>query len=217
MRLFQFAYSPFAAKVRRCLELKGLACEAVEVPYLDRRELVEVTGGSVHVPVLVDGEEVVKDSARITAYLDRRYPPSLRSDALAVVLESWADELLEEVAFKVACPGIEDKVAALNGREDARAMFRLVKERRYGPGCIEAWRREAEERSEALVALLAPVGRVVAARPFLLGEAPSLADAAVYGQLYMVESAVPGYIPARLPALRDYWERVRSAGPAQVR
>jgi glutathione S-transferase len=37
MRLFQFSYSPFAAKVRACLELKGVAFEPVEVPYLDRR------------------------------------------------------------------------------------------------------------------------------------------------------------------------------------
>ena len=32
MRLFQFAYSPFAAKVRVCLKLQQLECERVEVP-----------------------------------------------------------------------------------------------------------------------------------------------------------------------------------------
>ena len=29
MKLFQFAYSPYAAKVRKCLELKGLAGKAI--------------------------------------------------------------------------------------------------------------------------------------------------------------------------------------------
>ncbi|HUK65931.1 MAG TPA: glutathione S-transferase family protein [Anaeromyxobacteraceae bacterium] len=213
MRLFQFSYSPFAAKVRRCLELKGLAYEAVEVPYLDRRELVASTGGYAHVPVLVDAGEVVTDSARITAYLDRRYPPSLRSDPESVLVEQWADNLLEDAAFKVACPGLEDRMAAWNGREDARAIFRLMKERRYGLGCIERWRREAEGRCEELVAMLGPVVALVAERPFLLGGAPTLADASVYGQLFMIEAAAPGFIPARLPALRDWWERVRSAAP----
>ena len=213
MRLFQFSYSPFAAKVRRCLELKGLAHEVVEVPYLDRRELVALTGGYAQVPVLVDGERVVTDSAHITAYLDQHYPFSLRRNPLSVLLEQWADGPLEELAFKVACPGLEERMAALFGREDARALFRLMKERRYGPGCIELWRREAKALSEELVALLAPVAQAAAKEPFLLGEAPSLADAAVYGQLFMVEVGVPGFIPARAPFLRDWWERVRSAGP----
>ncbi|HUS63961.1 MAG TPA: glutathione S-transferase N-terminal domain-containing protein, partial [Kofleriaceae bacterium] len=103
MKLYQFAYSPFAAKVRKCLELKGIAYQTVEVPYLDRRELMSVSGGNVHVPVLVDGLTVVADSVRITAYLDERYPPSLRAGALAgpaVVFEQWADGPLEDVAFK---------------------------------------------------------------------------------------------------------------------
>jgi len=213
MRLFQFFYSPFAAKVRRCLELKGLAYEVVEVPYLDRRELVSKSGGYPLVPVLEDGDRVVVESARITAYLDERYPVSLRSNPLAVVLEQWADGPLEEVAFKVASPGIEERLVAHSGRVDAGALFRLMKERRYGPGCLETWRSGAEALCEELVALLGPLSQAVASRPFLLGEVPSLADAAVYGQLYMVEVGVPGFIPARAPVLRDWWERVRSAGP----
>src|SRR4051812_41867507 len=99
MKLFQFAYSPYAAKVRKCLELKHLAYEIVEVPYLDRRELMAVTGGSVHVPVLVDGRTVVTDSPRITAWLDEHHAPSLRPGALAgpaVVFEQWADQVLED-------------------------------------------------------------------------------------------------------------------------
>ena len=30
MKLFQFAYSPYAAKVRKCLELKGMSAEVVD-------------------------------------------------------------------------------------------------------------------------------------------------------------------------------------------
>ena len=52
MRLLGFSYSPFVVKVRKCLELKGLPFTYVEVPYLDRRELLALTGGSIHVPVL---------------------------------------------------------------------------------------------------------------------------------------------------------------------
>ena len=212
MRLFQFSYSPFAAKVRKCLELKGINFEPVEVPYLDRRELVALTGGYAHVPVLEDEGRVITDSARITAYLDERYQPSLRVDPLAVVIEQWAEGPLEDVAFRVATPGVEARFAQLQGgREDARALFRLVKERRYGAGCVDAWRREADALSSRLADLLAPIAETVARRPFLLGETPSLADAAVYGQLVMVESGAPGWIAARMPSLRDWSERLRAA------
>jgi glutathione S-transferase len=162
--------------------------------------------------VLEDEGRVVTDSARITAYLDERYPPSLRGDPLAVVIEQWAEGPLEDVAFRVATPGLEARFAQLQGgREDARALFRLVKERRYGAGCVEAWRRDADALSVRLCDLLAPVAEAVARRPFLLGETPSLADAAVYGQLVMVECGAPGWIAVRMPSLRDWSERVRAA------
>src|SRR4051794_12754069 len=101
MKLYQFAFSAYATKVRKCLQLKGLAFEQIEVPYLDRRALLAVTGGTISVPVLEDGGEVVADSPRITAYLDRRYPRSLREDPLAEILESWSDNVLEDTAFRL--------------------------------------------------------------------------------------------------------------------
>lgn len=209
MRLHGFWYSPFVAKVRKCLELKGLAFETVEVPYLDRRELVALTGGSIHVPVLEDGGRVITESARITAYLDERYAPSLRADPLAVVLEGWADGVLEDVAFRIATPGLEARFAGWNGgREDARALFRVVKERRYGPGCVDAWREQSEALSARAAELLAPLARSLSAHPFLLADVPSLADAAVYGQLHMVECGAPGWIAERVPALSGWFTRI---------
>src|SRR5262249_14747378 len=111
MKLYQFAYSPYAGKVRKCLELKGLHYDAVEVPYMDRRELIALTGGWISVPVLLDGSTVVSDSPRIAAYLDQHYAPSLRPGALvgpASALEQWADQVLEDVAFRLAAPTIEE-------------------------------------------------------------------------------------------------------------
>src|SRR5512139_2621440 len=125
MKLYQFAYSPYAAKVRKYLELTRKTFEVVEVPYMDRQEVAKLSGQIV-LPVLVDGATVVADSARITAYLD-----GAERDATAVVYEQWADAILEDVAFRLASPAVEKKLAELNGgREDARAMYRFVKERK---------------------------------------------------------------------------------------
>lgn len=212
MRLFQFAYSPFAAKVRVCLALKKLEATLVEVPYMDRRELVALTPGSVMIPVIEDGGTVVSDSARITAYLDERYAPSLRAGALegaATVYEAWADNVLEDVAFRLASTGIDEKITAHNGgREEVRAMFRVNKERKFGPGCIEAWKKAEFDLETRLRNLLAPLGKTLAEQPFLLGQKPTLADAAVYGQFAMLEWAHPGRMASIAPGMRDWDARM---------
>lgn len=208
MRLHQFPYSPFAAKVRKCLELKGLAFEIVNVPYADRRALVAVTGGTVQIPVIEDGARVLDESARITAYLDERHPPSLREDPLAVVIEGWADNVLEDAAFRLAAPAIHDRMAEAEGRPDAPALYRLIKERKFGSGCLEAWRAAERALADRVVSMLLPLGQAVGHRPFLLGTRASLADAAVYGQLFMLEVALPGFLKREAPALSAWFDRI---------
>src|ERR1044071_2874191 len=101
LRLYQFAYSPYAAKVRLVLDLKRLDYEIIEVPSLDRAEAMRLTH-QIAPPVLTDGDLAIADSPRITAYLDERYAPNLRPTAAAVVFEQWADSTFEDVAFRIA-------------------------------------------------------------------------------------------------------------------
>lgn len=204
MRLLQFSYSPYAAKVRTCLKLKKLECELVNIPYTQRGELVKVSGG-IGVPVLQDGATVVTDSSRIAAYLETKGGPSLREHPLASVIEQWADNWFEETAFRLACPGLEDRMGAEQG-EEARLMFRLVKERKYGAGAVAAWRADQAKYSDETKALLQPIAEAVRATGFILGATPSIADAAVAGQLVMVEVALPGWVRAHVPALVPWFD-----------
>jgi glutathione S-transferase len=206
MRLLQFSYSPYAAKIRTCLKLKKLDCELVNIPYTQRGELVKLSGG-IGIPVLVDGQTVVADSPRIAAYLETKGGPSLREHPLAPVLEQWADNWFEETAFRLACPGLEDRMGAEQG-EEARLMFRLVKERKYGSGAVAAWRADQAKYSDETKALLQPIAEAVRATGFILGRAPSLADAAIAGQLVMVEIALPGWVRAHAPGLVDWFDKL---------
>jgi glutathione S-transferase len=181
MKFFQFSYSPFAAKARTCLKLKGLTCQLVEVPYTQRKELVAATG-AMQVPVLVDGDRVISDSPRIVAYLEDKGGPSLSVDPLAVVFEQWADEYFEEVAFKYACPGLEDRMGEEQG-EEARALFRLIKERRYGPGavgdarvCAHRLRDAAPSTADRLVSSVAGVKCTVKRRSHCVTRAQGLSS-----------------------------------------
>ncbi len=211
LKLYQFAYSPYAAKVRKCLELKRLAFQTIEVPYMDRRELVRVSG-QIMIPVLVDGATVVVDSPRITAYLDERYPHSLRPTAAAIVFETWADNSFEDVAFRIGTPAVPNKLAELNGgREDVPAMFRYIKERKFGAGCVDAWAANAPALTAKLRDMLAPLAATLDKQPFLLGDAPTLADAAVWGNLYLLEWTMPGWVAQHTPEVAAWYRRVAEA------
>lgn len=206
MRLFQFQYSPYAAKVRFACAVKQLALEVVEVPYTRRDELVKVSGG-VGIPVLQDGTTVVSDSPRIIEHLDGKGGPKLRADPLAIVLEQWSDGPLEDAAFRFACPGLEDAIGTSQG-EEARLMFRLVKERRYGAGIVGQWRGDTAKWAAETKQLLAPLEAALETREWLLPSGRSVADLAVAGQLHMVEWAHPGWVERTLPGLTAWRERV---------
>jgi glutathione S-transferase len=76
MKLFTFATSPYARKVRMVLEYKGIECEMVERCYsLDRQPDLREASERAEVPVLVlDDGRVIADSAIICEYLEDAHP-----------------------------------------------------------------------------------------------------------------------------------------------
>lgn len=64
--------SPYNAKVRLALKLKGLDYDTIEVDFEDREEVIKRSGQSL-TPVLVDGDRTVYDSFGILRYLDANF------------------------------------------------------------------------------------------------------------------------------------------------
>jgi glutathione S-transferase len=80
MKLFTFATSPYARKVRMVLDYKGMECEMVERCYsLDRKPDLREASERAEVPVLVlDDGRTIADSTIICEYLeDTRPKPSV--------------------------------------------------------------------------------------------------------------------------------------------
>ena len=198
--LFWFPYSCYSIKVHTVLALREEPFRVEAVPYGNRSRLAQLTGGYVHVPVVLrPGGTVLTDSRDICSALtaDARgawLVPEGRA-AAAWALADWADQVFEDVAFRLASPWLRDRFAD----QWERALFVLVKERRWGAGAIDRWREEEPVLVGRAQELLAPAARDLAARPFLLGDRPGLADAALYGQLAMLRFAA-GRWPAWLPA-----------------
>jgi len=74
LQLYQTEWCPFSHRVRAKLTELRVSYEAISVPAEgeERTEVKELTGNTA-IPVLVDGEEVISDSADIISYLEENY------------------------------------------------------------------------------------------------------------------------------------------------
>jgi glutathione S-transferase len=207
MKLYRFPYSPYVLKVQMLLDLMGRKYQAVDVPYCDRTELATLTGGYIQVPVLVDdGGQVVCDSRRICQHLlageagATFAPPLLEGPIWAY--HDWCDGPLEDVLFRIGSPGIRDSWKTAG----ERALYVFIKERKFGPGCVNAWERDTDELIARGNELLGPSARSLSIQPFLFGASPTLADTALYGLFAFLRMANPAHL-GRFPAAFPAWMR----------
>jgi glutathione S-transferase len=213
MKLFRFRYSPFARKVQMLLDLLRQPYELVEVQYGDRDQLASLTGGYIYVPVLVEDDgTVITESRSICERLlasaagEKLTPRSLEGPIWAYA--DFCDGPLEDLLFRIASPSLRD---AKPGPGE-RALFTLIKERKFGTGCIEQWRTDQPSLLSRSEHLLRPTLNTLAEQPFLFGSHATLADAALYGNLAMLWEADPALLQALSPQFAAYMARVEAAG-----
>jgi glutathione S-transferase len=208
-RLYQFVSSPYCAKVRKILDFKGIDYEIIEVDYLERKELLAVSG-QLMVPVLtLDSGETIADSARIAARLEELQPePTLLPSGwrgMHRMLAGFIDNQLEDALFRAAIP---DELAYWRERgNDRAALWRLIRGRKYGASFVDQMiSGHALEITRACDAL-APFEEVLGERPFLFGRI-GLADFALYGQLFYFAFRGQLKLPAQLTNLRAFYGRM---------
>lgn len=170
-------YSNFSWRTRLALRHKGLAFE-LEPVLLTDKAAIAFSGGTT-VPVLRDGEVVVRDSWAIAEYLERAYPqaPSLfggdTGRALCRFFNVWVDRALVGAAFAVlAGDAIEIQDPA------DRDYFRTSIEKFTGhaPPALKAAQAKNAER---LARAVDPARATLKRQPFIGGAAPCYADYAL--------------------------------------
>lgn len=108
MKLYDNGFSPFARKVRLVLDCKGLEYETVDALVPASHDALAAVNGRAEVPVLVDGDITVVNSADIVAYVDRQYPdpPVYPSDPnLNVRARAWercADSTIDPIMIDIS-------------------------------------------------------------------------------------------------------------------
>lgn len=212
MKLYRFRYSPYARKVQMVLDLLRRPYELVEVSFGDRNELATLTGGYIYVPVLVDDSgKVIRESRDICeAILNASPGHSLVPSPLEGPIwayQDFVDGPLEDVLFRISTPAMRDQWPT----PFERALYVLIKERKFGAGCVDAWLAQRADLIAKGRHLLAPTLSTLEKTPFLFGQSPTLADAALYGLCAMLEESDPALLPQVSPALVAYARRVEQA------
>jgi len=187
IRLHRFALSGHAHRVQLMLSLLGVPHEIVEVD-LPRGEhkqpefLAKNPFGQV--PVIEDGALTLADSNAILVYLASRYDASgrwlPRTPEGAAQVQRWLSVAAGQLA---AGPG--------------QARVEVLFNRARSPQCHEVAKR-----------LFGLMDAHLAAQPFLTGEAPTIADVAMY--TYSAHAPEGGVSLAPYPNLRAWLGRIEA-------
>ncbi len=221
------SYSPFALKTHRALKLAGLAYETRRgrMPADFKRY-----NPQAQIPVLLVDDEPVHDSTRILARLAELAPSLLprdpRARAEAWLWEDWADRALRGYVIAARWaddrnwPAVRDAIFGGAPWFMRKIIAPLVRRRVAGTLVVSDFTRAGmpalwDDFRRVLDALEARAPE----RGFWLGDAPSIADVGLFGQLHAlrIEALTPSQareLKLR-PALTDWLDRVDEATRAR--
>ena len=213
LAIYEMEYSPFCIPITAALRACGVEVEKHEVPNWDRTELLRLTGGAYYqVPVLVhDGRVIFEssgDSEDVARYVDEHFAAGRlfpeRFDGLQQIVIEFLSDDVEFHTFRLQDPFTLDRITD----PIARGLFLRHKERKFGRGCVEQWRRDAADIRAQADRLLARFETTLRHSPFLFGAAPVYADFLLYGVIGNLTYRGNNPLHPEQSALREFVERI---------
>jgi len=175
------SFSPFCWRARMALEHKGLAYELRKVRFTD---IAQIGHDAKTVPVLFDGDTVVKDSWDIALYLEEKHPdapplfPTEGDRRLAQFMLYWAASQVHLPLFRALVADIWEAIDPAD-----QPYFRSSREARLGGVPLEQARQTQAATLEQLRTHLGPLRALLQKQDFLGGSQPIFADYIVFGAL----------------------------------
>lgn len=213
--LHHYPTSPFSEKVRLILGHKKLAWQSVNIPrIMPKPDVLALTGGYRRTPFLQIGADIYCDTALICDVLEHRQPtPTLYPEHLkgaARVLAQWADSTLFWAAMghNLSPKG----AAALFAGQPPEAAQAFAADRGAMRGGMTSLR--PGDATAAYKSYLRRISTMVEMHPFLLGDAPCVADFATYHPLWfsrVVNPAMAGILDAT-PHVIEWMDRMAAIG-----
>ncbi|MCW5892901.1 MAG: glutathione S-transferase family protein [bacterium] len=220
--LWDLTDSPYCAKARMCLQLKGVPFRRMTLTLRGLRTLRGLNPAA-KVPVLVHGTQTVADSTAIAHYLETLVPePALRlhdpaARAYGDLLEDWADESLGFVVggLKWLNPENRERAIARTMSELAPGPLQGVMGRLVASRIARRYHGQGFRGADGVTSLqdrlragLASLDGLLEGRAFLVGRAPTLADVAVFAQVSWLRNYAEARLLGDAPAVQRWCERL---------
>lgn len=213
--LHHYPTSPFAEKIRLILGYKKLDWHSVIIPMImPKPDLTCLTGGHRRTPILQIGADIYCDTSLIADVLEKIQPtPSLYPSPVngtSRIVAQWADTAVFQaaMAYNFQPAGVADIFSG--APEEAVKAF--VADRAAMRG--GAPRMSLGEARSTYKSYLRRISDMLTEHPYLMGDAPSVADFSVYHPLWFTLERTPslaGILDAT-PLLKDWMTRIKSIG-----
>lgn len=186
LELYQFPWSPFCLVQKRILEFAGAPFKSVNASSTDRTEIWKLTKRRYYeVPVIKDGSKVLfetdSNSQVISKYLDFKLKLGLfpaEWEGVQSILWRYIENDVEEMTFKLNDAYYRENVPAAE-----QMPYQRHKERKFGRGCLEQWKRDQKLMVAELTRRLLPFEEMLRGHSFLLSDRPLFVDFDLYGML----------------------------------
>jgi glutathione S-transferase len=186
IELIQFPWSPFCIVQRRILEFSGAPFKITNIPAQDRSLVWKLTKERYYgVPTIRDGQNVIfevdDDSQVIAKYLDEEMELGLfpaRWRGVQSVLWTFIENEIEGATFR-----LNDIYWKQNVPADDQLQYLRFKERKFGCGCLDQWRKDQKQWLKKLEERLISFEIILSHQAFLLDDRPRFVDFDLFGML----------------------------------
>jgi glutathione S-transferase len=219
IELIQFPWSPFCLVQRRILEYAGVPFKTTNIPVSDRSLVWRLTRQRYYgVPIVRDGRTVVFETDHhtqiIAKYIDGKFqlnlfPASFRG--VDRILWRFIEDSVEDACFKLNDAYWEELVPKAD-----RLSFLRYKERKFGRGCLDQWRRQQSQLLKQLTEALVPFECMLAGRPYLLQGRPHFIDFDLWGMLANFLYSGHYQMPAVHNSLNEWFARMSNLKKAKL-
>jgi len=198
-------YSLFSWRTRLALRHKQLDFESVPVRMSDKAVIAFSRGKTV--PIVKDGETVVRDSWKIAEYLESRYPdaPTLFGGAIGQgvtqTFNVWADRVLVLPMLALIVADVHERVDPADEKYFRESMEKILKM------TLEEARKGRAEAMARLTRTLEPMQALLKRQPWIAGAHPAYADYILFS-IFQWARVMSSHEVLEEGPLREWRERV---------
>jgi glutathione S-transferase len=211
IELIQFPWSPFCIVQRRILEFAAARFKILNIPNGDRSLVWKLTKERYYgVPIIKDGRNVVfemnEESQVIAKYLDQKFALGLFPrglEGVQSILWRYIENDIEGCAFKLTDIHWRELIP-----KSDRLLFVRHKERKFGRGCLDQWRKQEADLLRGLEQGLLPFEEMLTHKPFLIDERPRFVDFDLLGMLGDFLYTGHYQLPARHKEIQNWYRRM---------